>query len=147
MLCIVSFLFFHNFDLRNNKTKENMPWNWKYAFITLVILIVEILIALYVHDNFIRPFIGDLLVVVLLYFGFRTILKAKTSSVAFGVFIFAFSIEILQYFQLTEALGLEHNGIASIILGSTFDWFDLLAYILGIMLAFFSDQKLLKKTE
>ena len=65
-----------------------MRWNWKYALIALVILLIEIAIALFVHDKFIRPFIGDLLVVILVYFSFRTILKVKASSVAIGVFIF-----------------------------------------------------------
>jgi hypothetical protein len=122
-----------------------MRWNWKYAFIALVILLIEIAIALFVRDKFVRPFIGDLLVVVLLYFSFRTILKAKASSVAIGVFIFAIGIEVLQFFQLAEVLGLEQNGIARVILGSTFDWLDILAYTLGIMAAYFIDRKYLEK--
>jgi hypothetical protein len=40
-----------------------MRWNWKYAFISLVILVLEICIALFVHDRFIRPFFGDVLAV------------------------------------------------------------------------------------
>ncbi len=122
-----------------------MRWNWKYALITLVILMIEIVIALFVRDQFVRPFIGDLLVVVLLYYGFRTILKAKAFKVAVGVFLFAVGVEILQYFQLAELLGLENNGIAHVILGSTFDWLDILAYSLGTVLAYFVDQKYLEQ--
>ncbi|MFT5820021.1 MAG: hypothetical protein ACI8ZM_001255 [Crocinitomix sp.] len=118
-----------------------MRWNWKYALIAFVILLIEIVIALFVHDQFIRPFIGDLLVVVLLYFSFRAVLKAKAFAVALGVFIFAVGIEVLQFFQLAELLGLENNGIARVILGSTFDWLDILAYALGTVLAYFVDQK------
>jgi hypothetical protein len=123
-----------------------MRWNWKYALIALIILIVEIIIAFFVRDHFIRPFFGDLLVVVLLYFSFRTILKAKAFSVAIGVFLFAIGIEVLQYFQLAELLGLEHNGVARIILGSTFDWLDILAYSLGTLLTYVVDQRYLEKT-
>ncbi len=129
------------------KTIENMRWNWKFAFIALVILMIEIVIALFVRDQFIRPFIGDLLVVVLLYFSFRTVLKAKASKVAVGVFVFAVGVETLQYFQLAELLGLENNGVAHIILGSTFDWLDILAYCLGTILAYFVDQKYLEQTD
>lgn len=123
-----------------------MRWNWKYAFITLLILLAEIAIALFVHDRFIRPFVGDLLVVVLLYFGFRTILKAARKSVAIGVLIFALIIEGLQYFNLVELLGLAGNRLASIVLGSTFDWLDLLAYLLGTGFAYYTDQKFFKAT-
>lgn len=116
-----------------------MRWNWKYAIITALILGVEILIALFVRDKFIRPFVGDLLVVVLLYYGFRTILEASAKKVAIGVLIFAFTVELLQYFQLAELLGLQDNKFAVIILGSTFDWLDLLAYLLGVTIAYAID--------
>ena len=36
-----------------------------YALIALGLLAVEVLIALFVHDNFIRPYVGDVLVTVL----------------------------------------------------------------------------------
>ena len=36
-----------------------------YLGLTFVLLAVEVLIALFVHDNFIRPYIGDVLVTVL----------------------------------------------------------------------------------
>ena len=131
--------------IKINVFLQFMRWNWKYAIIALVILLVEICIALFVRDRFIRPFIGDLLVVVLLYFSFRAVLKSKASAVAIGVFIFAVGIELLQFFQLAEILGLEKNGIAHVILGSTFDWLDILAYTLGIILVYFIDQKYLVK--
>jgi hypothetical protein len=120
-----------------------MRWNWKYAIITLLILIIEILIALFLHDKFIRPFLGDALVVVLLYFGFRTILKTPAHKVAIGVFAFACTIEILQFFQLVKLLHLEENEVARIIIGSTFDWWDILAYAIGILAVYVLDKRFL----
>ncbi|HIB66328.1 MAG TPA: DUF2809 domain-containing protein, partial [Phycisphaerales bacterium] len=38
-----------------------------YLVLTLLLLAVEVYIGLYVRDSFIRPFVGDMLVVVLLY--------------------------------------------------------------------------------
>ena len=38
-----------------------------YIISFLVIFCIEVLIALYVRDNFVRPYIGDVLVVVLVY--------------------------------------------------------------------------------
>jgi hypothetical protein len=42
----------------------------------------------------------------------------------FYVFLFACFVEVLQYFQLVETLGIT-NRAARIILGSTFDWADI----------------------
>ena len=39
-----------------------------YFWIFLLLLIIEVLIALFVHDRFVRPYIGDVLVVMVLYF-------------------------------------------------------------------------------
>lgn len=48
-----------------------------YAICFVVILVVEIIIGIYVRDNFVRPYMGDALVVVLIYclygFLFRTV--------------------------------------------------------------------------
>lgn len=112
-----------------------MRWEWKYAAVTVVLLLIEICIALFVRDTFIRPFMGDLLVVVLLYYGFRTISKASGFRIALGVLLFAFSVEFLQYFKIVSLLGWEDISLARIIIGSTFDWLDLLAYLLGVVLS------------
>ena len=47
------------------------------------------------------------------------------------VFLFAVGIEILQYFQLVQLLGLEGNKILRILLGSVFDVMDILCYAIG----------------
>ena len=36
-----------------------------YAIATVILLLTEVLIALYVHDAFVRPYIGDVLVCLL----------------------------------------------------------------------------------
>ena len=38
-----------------------------YAIATVILLLIEVLIAVYVHDAFVRPYIGDVLVVVVIY--------------------------------------------------------------------------------
>ena len=46
-----------------------MPKKRFFNFILFMIfLAIEVLIALYVHDDFVRPYLGDVLVVVVLYF-------------------------------------------------------------------------------
>ena len=123
-----------------------MRWNWKFAFITLLLLVIEILIALFIHDSFIRPFIGDLLVVVLLYTGLRTILKSKPVHIAIGVLVFSFTLEFMQYFNLVGLLDLRGNRFARIIIGTTYDPMDLLAYAVGVSVAFFSDRVRIRKS-
>ncbi|MFY9311427.1 MAG: DUF2809 domain-containing protein [Bacteroidia bacterium] len=107
-------------------------FNRKYFAIALLLLLVEVLIALFVHDKFIRPYVGDFLVVILLYCGLKTCIKLPVKPAALMVFLFAFSVETAQYFNLVGRLGLQDSEMAKIIFGSSFSWFDMLAYTLGV---------------
>jgi hypothetical protein len=52
------------------------------------------------------------------------------------VFIFACLIEIGQYFNLASLLHMEDFKIAKIIIGSTFDFYDIISYFIGAILIF-----------
>ena len=96
-------------------------------------------------DKFIRPFVGDLLVTMLLLSFFRIFYSGSALKLAVTVILFSFTVEILQYFTLIEILGLQSNKFATIILGATFDWLDLLAYLLGVVFSFLMDKKMINK--
>lgn len=106
--------------------------NRRYLFFAIVLFIVEVLIALYVHDRIVRPYVGDYLVVILLYCFVKAFINASPLTVAIGVLLFAYLIEFLQYFNFLEWIGLEKNKFARIVLGHGFEWLDLVAYTLGI---------------
>ena len=53
----------------------------------------------------------------------------------FYVFLFACFVEVLQYFQLVETLGITNRALR-IILGSTFDWKDIVCYGAGCIFIF-----------
>lgn len=108
-------------------------FNGKYLLLAIIIFVTEICIALFVKDTIVRPFVGDVLVVVLIYSFLRTFLNADYRHVTLGVFAFACVIEILQYFDYVRRLGLEDNRILSVALGRTFEWLDFAAYFVGFL--------------
>lgn len=99
------------------------------------------LIALYVHDKFIRPYVGDALVVILLYCLLKSFVKIKPFTAAFIVLTFAILIEIGQYFQLVKILGLSENKLASVVIGTSFSWEDILAYLAGTIFILLFDKE------
>jgi hypothetical protein len=107
-------------------------FNLRYFFLALALFVVEILIALYVHDHIIRPYMGDYLVVMLIYCAVKAVVPGSVKKVAMGVLLFASFIEALQYLNLVHRLGLQENKLARIVLGSSFEWMDILTYVLGI---------------
>ena len=116
-----------------------------YFAVALLLFFIEVLIAAFVHDRFVRPYAGDFLVVIFLYCFFRSFLKTPYPNVALAVLLFAYLVEASQYFHLLRHLGWQRSGLAILILGNGFDRNDLLAYTLGILLVL-AIEKIREKT-
>jgi hypothetical protein len=113
-----------------------MTWTFNKTNFVLTILIftIEVLIALFVRDTFIRPYFGDVLVVILIYCFVRSFFQVRVLPLAFCVLAFAFKIEFLQYINIVDTLGLEESAIASTVIGTSFAWNDMLAYVAGVVI-------------
>ena len=107
------------------------------AGIFAAVLGIEILIALFVHDKFVRPYLGDVLAVVCVYFFARILLQSKPRYLSIFVTVFAFTVEFVQLTPLSEHL----PSPLSVIVGGTFDFKDLLCYFVGGAACFFIDVK------
>ena len=110
-----------------------LTFDKKYFFLTLILFVIEVLIAVYLKTGFIRHYVGDFLVVILIYCFVRSFLKIPEIYAATGVLLFAYLIELLQYLDFVNLIGLGDNRLANVVFGNYFDWGDMLAYTLGIV--------------
>ena len=101
-----------------------------YFLIAILLFLIEIVIAKYV-TGWVRSYLGDVLVIMLIYSAVMTIIKLNKKVVVLLTLILAFAIEFSQYFTLAELLGFEKGSVAYIVLGNTFSVEDLLCYLLG----------------
>ncbi|UQD56853.1 DUF2809 domain-containing protein [Flavobacterium sp. K5-23] len=111
-----------------------LTFNKNYFAIAFLIFVIEVIIALFVHDVFVRPYLGDILVVILIYCFIKSFLRLPVITAAVIVLIFAFSIEFLQYVNIVNTLHLENSKIARTIIGTSFSWIDLLMYVIGLVI-------------
>ena len=116
-----------------------------YFILFLLLLWFEVLIALFVHDDFVRPYFGDFLVVMLLYCFTRSLLQVRVMTAVVMVLAFAYTVEIAQYFAVVNYLGLQDNMVAKTVMGNSFDWQDMLAYTLGALSIYIIEQVRLEK--
>ena len=100
---------------------------------------VELYIGFYVNDNFIRPYVGDFLVVILIYCFLRSFWNISKKATALIVLLFAYTVEFAQFFDIVNWLGLSGNRPAEVIIGTSFSWEDMLAYTLGVALVYCAD--------
>ena len=110
-----------------------------YLIATVLLIAVEVLIALYVHDRFVRPYVGDVLVVIVLYTFVRIFLPDGCRLLPLFVFLFAACVEGLQAIHITEKFGLADNRFAGVLIGGTFDIRDILCYAIGCAAVFITE--------
>lgn len=111
--------------------KKIFIFNFGYFIFSIILLFIIVAIALFLNDSFIRPFVGDALIVAWIYTLLKSFLSTHFYTLSLFILLFAFSVEVAQLFKLVEFLNIEHIKAAKIIIGATFDWWDFLAYTIG----------------
>ena len=102
-----------------------------YFILFFVLLAIELGIALFVHDRIVRPYLGDVLVVILIYSFLLGFVELPPRKAAMGVLLFAFLVEGLQAMDLIALLGMEDSVWMITLLGNSFSWADMGCYVLG----------------
>jgi len=102
-----------------------------YTVVFLILLVIEVLIALFVHDRFVRPYLGDVIVVAVVYCFVRIWIPERVRLMPLLVFLFAVCVEVLQYFRIVEVLGVENNAFLRTLIGTSFSWEDIVCYAVG----------------
>lgn len=114
-----------------------------YAAAFVLLLGIEVCIALFVHDSFVRPYIGDVLVAVVVYCAARIVFPWRFWLMSAVVFLFAATVELVQLTPLSQMF--PEGGFIATVLGSTFDPKDLLCYAAGSILCLLWDIFIVRK--
>ena len=98
----------------------------------LLLVAVEVCIGVFYFSHFIRSYVGDVIIVWVLYCLFRSFVPKKFDSygVALGILAFSFAVEILQKAHIANILGVK-NELLRIIIGTSYAPEDLWSYAAG----------------
>lgn len=110
-----------------------------YLTAFIVLLCVEFLIGAFAHDNFIRPYGGDVLVVILIYCMIRIIKPTGIKLLPLYVFIFALFVELLQLVKIVDLLGIPRGSIVAIMVGTSFSFIDIICYAVGCGITYITE--------
>ncbi|HMV44308.1 MAG TPA: DUF2809 domain-containing protein [Leptospiraceae bacterium] len=109
----------------------------RYLTLSIIsFLICVLIVLLFSNHGFIRGFLGDLIIVIFLFFSIKLIYPFSNFALSLSVVIFAYCIEFTQYIKIIPLLGLKENIFTKIVFGSVFDPFDLLAYTVGGVISY-----------
>ena len=108
--------------------KSRLP----YIIGFLLLVAVEVCIGIFYFNHFIRSYIGDVIIVWVLYCLFRSFVPKKFNSyaVAIGILVFSFIVEFLQKAHIADILGVK-NELLRIIIGTSYAVEDLWCYAAG----------------
>jgi hypothetical protein len=98
----------------------------------VLLVAVEVCIGVFYFSHFIRSYVGDVIIVWVLYCLFRSFVPRKFNSygVALGILAFSFAVEFLQKAHIADVLGVE-NELLRIIIGTSYAVEDLWSYAVG----------------
>lgn len=113
-----------------------------YALAAVLIFAIEVVIALFVRDAFVRPYLGDVLAVILVFVAIRAVFPVGSGPAAAIALSVAVIIELGQLVGILDILGLAHHQWLRIVLGTGFDLRDLLAYAAGALIAVWLDRQI-----
>lgn len=110
----------------------------KYLLISVFIFLIEVLIATELKDIFfVRAYLGDVIVVMLLYTLIKSFFRVNNEKLILGILIFSCLVELAQYFNIAEKLGFREGSLMYIVIGNSFSWIDILCYVAGCLLLYF----------
>jgi glycopeptide antibiotics resistance protein len=115
-------------------------FEWKALAVATVLFLVEVLIATKGRNlGWVRGFLGDVLAVIFVYCVFRAFLRVRDWKLALAAFAVGCVIELGQFVARTSGWIIP-NPVLRIVFGSVPDWFDVLAYGIGAVVALVADR-------
>jgi len=115
-----------------------------YAFAAILLFIIEFLIATqFKHLHFVRAYLSDFLVVILLYCVTKSLFNVPAAPLVWAVFALSLLVEFAQYFHIADHLQL--TGTLRVIVGTSFSVYDIVMYALGCLVAYSVDRYLQRR--
>ena len=117
-----------------------------YGVAALLLFFIEFVIGMWLNDwHFVRAYLGDVLVIPLIYCIIRIFTNKLPRTMPLIVFGIGVVTEITQYFKLYAILGFEKHSLPAILLGTGFSWWDMVCYAAGTVLIYLAEWLLFRK--
>jgi Protein of unknown function (DUF2809) len=127
------------YSLQSLQPRSRFRLNYRAFLVAIVLFGIELGIATVLsHIGWLRGFVGDVLAVVLVYYALKSFVRAPPLWLAFAALLVGYGVELSQYLSHLYDWNLNHPVLRTI-LGTTPDWWDMLAYTLGFGLVLIAE--------
>ena len=117
----------------SSNPNSSLGLNLRALLIAIALFCVELSIAtVFRHIGWLRGFAGDALAVVFVYYGFKSFVRAPALWLATAALLVGYGVELSQYISHSAGWKIS-NPVLRIVVGSTPDWWDIVAYTVGFI--------------
>ncbi len=122
------------------RSRTGLGLNLRALLITIALFCLELSIAtVFRHIGWLRGFVGDALAVVFVYYGFKSFVRAPALWLATAALLVGYGVELSQYIAQSAGWKIS-NPVLRIVVGSTPDWWDVVAYTVGFIAILFIER-------
>ena len=117
-----------------------------FGALSAVLFGAEVLIGMYAH-GWVRSYLGDVLIVILLYTLFRTVFPEwprRWWLLPTAILLFSFAVEFLQLWGFCDRFGIT-NRLMRIVLGTGYSTIDLACYAIGVVPCFIAEYMMFER--
>lgn len=117
-----------------------------YIISTIICFIFCVLIVVLLSNNkLVRGFVGDIVVIILIYSFIKIFIDIRPFKLCIFILLFSYTVEFFQYFGIVDYIGLGESKIARVVIGTVFDFKDLLAYLIGVIVTLLLEEVLFQR--
>jgi Protein of unknown function (DUF2809) len=128
------------YSLQSLQPRSRFHFNYCALLVAIALLGIELSITTVLgHIGWLRGFVGDMLAVVLVYYGLKSFVRAPKLWLAFAALLVGYGVELAQYLSHLAGWNISQPILRTIV-GSTPDWWDMLAYTLGFGLVLIAER-------
>jgi hypothetical protein len=128
-------------------TPSVLAWRFDaraFALAVVLFVLLALLATFGARAGWLRSFFGDVLAVAWLYVVFKTFAAARPALLASSAFAVGCALELGQYLARLGHWQIA-NPVLRIVIGSTPDWLDVLAYAIGAVVVVAIEQRVRRR--
>ena len=133
------------YSLQSHTPPSRIRFNYRALLVAIVLFGVELCITMvFRHIGWLRGFVGDVLAVVLVYYALKSFVRAPALWLALAALLVGYGVEFLQYLSHLYRWHISQPILRTVV-GSTPDWWDMLAYTLGFAVVLIAERLFTKR--
>jgi len=106
-------------------------FNSKPFLLSFCLLLILVILKAFAERFYLQAYLIDIIAIFWMFCLLKGFFHVANDGLAHYAFLFAIVFEIAQFYQIIDGFYIQNSQLLHFVLGSAFDWYDLLAFTVG----------------